>query len=215
MTVREVPRGQPREPFARERSSHDANPANARAARSIAAQPEPSSDEFRAAMRELAGAVSVISCGQGERRTGFTATSVASLCLEPPTLIVCANRSSSSWPALRNARSFGVNVLSASHRDLAHRFAGRTGAEGSARYEGGDWITLRSGTPLLSDALAAFDCSLEDVVERHSHAIVIGRVEAVRRRGGGGALVYWRGGYDQLGWSADEISNAVGLARRP
>jgi len=188
---------------------------NARAAGSIAAQPKLSPDEFRTTMRELAGAVSVISCGQGERRTGFTATSVASLCLEPPTLIVCANRSSSSWPALRDARSFGVNVLSASHRDLAHRFAGRTGAEGSARYEGGDWISLRSGTPLLSDALASFDCSLEDVVERHSHAIVIGRVEAVRRRGGGGALVYWRGDYDQLGWSAEEISNAVGLARRP
>jgi hypothetical protein len=36
--------------------------------------------------------------------------------------------------------------------------------------------------------------------------------KAVRRQGGGGALVYWRGDYDQLGWSQDEMSNAVGLA---
>ena len=83
---------------------------------------EPSLDEFRAAMRELAGAVSVISCGQDERRTGFTATSVSSLSLEPPTLIISVNRASSSWPVLREAPSFGVNILSTSHRDLAHRF---------------------------------------------------------------------------------------------
>ncbi|WP_158815860.1 flavin reductase family protein [Methylocapsa sp. S129] len=171
-------------------------------------------EEFRAAMRELAGAVSVISCGEGERRVGFTATSVSSLSADPPTLILCINRASSSWPTLRAARSFGVNVLSASHRELAHRFAGRTGAEGAERYQGGHWITLATGAPLLSDALAAFDCSVEEIIERHSHAIVIGRIEAVRRRGGGGALVYWRGDYDQLGWSQDEISNAVGLARR-
>jgi len=115
---------------------------------------------------------------------------------------------------LREATRFGVNVLSASHRELAHRFAGATGAEGPARYEGGAWIAARSGTPLLDDALASFDCTLEEIIERHSHAILIGRVEAVRRRGGGGALVYWRGDYDQLGWSQDEISNAVGLVAR-
>jgi flavin reductase (DIM6/NTAB) family NADH-FMN oxidoreductase RutF len=169
-------------------------------------------EAFRAAMRELASAVSIISCGEDDRRTGFTATSVCSLSAEPPTLIVCVNRSSSTWPILRDAPSFGINVLAASHRELAHRFAGLSGAEGAARYEGGHWIKLATGAPLLSDALAAFDCSTEEIIERHSHAIVIGRVEAVRRRIGGAALVYRRGDYDQLGWSDDEIANAVGLA---
>jgi flavin reductase (DIM6/NTAB) family NADH-FMN oxidoreductase RutF len=177
-----------------------------------AASAAPVRDEFRVAMRELAGAVSVVSCGQGERRTGFTATSVSSFSLDPPTLIVCVNRGSSSWPVLRAADSFGVNVLSASHRELAHRFAGGGGAEGAQRYEGGQWITAATGAPLLADALAAFDCSIDEIIERHSHAIIIGRIEAVRRRGGGGALVYWRGDYDQLGWSQDEISNAIGCA---
>jgi flavin reductase (DIM6/NTAB) family NADH-FMN oxidoreductase RutF len=179
-----------------------------------AAPVEPAREEFRFTMRELVGAVSVVTLGQGDLRTGFTATSVSSLSLEPPTLVVCVNRTSSSWPLLREAESFGVNVLSASHRELAHRFAGSGGVEGPARYEGGQWVAAATGAPLLADALAAFDCSVEEIIERHSHAIVIGRVEAVRRRGGGGALVYWRGDYDQLGWSQDEISNAVGLARR-
>lgn len=215
MIVRELGSGQSHQTGGRERAHWNARPANARSVPPAAAQAQLSPDDFRVAMRELAGAVTIISCGQGAQRAGFAATSVSSLSAEPPTLIVCANRSSSSWPALREARSFGVNVLSASHRDLAHRFAGRTGAEGSQRYEGGQWIGLRTGAPLLSDALAAFDCSVEEIIERHSHAIVIGRVEAVRRRGGGGALVYWRGDYDQLGWSQEEISSAVGLASRP
>jgi len=182
-------------------------------AKEAAAPPvAPVRDEFRIAMRELAGAVSVISCGQGERRTGFTATSVSSFSMDPPTLFVCVNRASSSWQVLRDADSFGVNILSASHREIAHRFAG--GAEGAQRYEGGHWITAATGAPLLSDALAAFDCSVDEIIERHSHAIIIGRIEAVRRRGGGGALVYWRGDYDQLGWSQDEIANAIGFAGR-
>jgi flavin reductase (DIM6/NTAB) family NADH-FMN oxidoreductase RutF len=197
---------------------HDARPLEATGAPAriapVAVRSEPSPDEFRVAMRELAGAVSIISCGEGERRTGFTATSVSSLCLEPPTLIVCVNRSSSSWPVLRESRRFGVNILSASHRDVAHRFAGASGAEGPARYDVGDWIVQPNRAPLLGDALAAFECRVEDTIERGSHAIVLGRVEAVRRGEGGGALIYWRGGYDQLGWSAEEISNAIGTAPR-
>ncbi|MGD0723254.1 MAG: flavin reductase family protein [Roseiarcus sp.] len=204
MSVRAFPERQQNGPFHRE--------PGLPAPHAASGAPEPSlADDFRVAMRELAGAVTIVSCGRGARRAGFAATSVASLSLEPPTLIVCANRASSTWPMLRAATSFGLNVLSASHRDLAHRFAGRTGAEGSARYEAGEWTTLRTGAPVLADALAAFDCTVEEIVERHSHAIVIGRVEAVRRRGGGGALVYWRGDYDQLGWSQEELSSAVGL----
>ena len=53
-----------------------------------------------------------------------------------------------------------------------------------------------SGAPLLRDSLAAFDCEVEDVIERHTHAIVIGRVRRVASRQQGGALVYWRGAYD-------------------
>ena len=202
MIVREIQRAQRCHRPAPGRLAADATPSAA------------SADEFRTAMRELAGAVSIVSTGQGERRVGFVATSVSSLSLEPPTLIVCVNRSSSTWPVLCAARRFGVNVLSASHRELAHRFAGLTRAEGAELCAGGRWTDLRGGAPLLSDALAAFDCSVEEIIERHSHAILIGRVEAVGRRRDGGALVYWRGDYEQLGWSAEEISNAVGLTAR-
>ena len=57
-----------------------------------------------------------------------------------------------------------------------------------------------------------FECEAEETIERHGGAIVVARVRRALIGGGSGALVRWRGVYDQLGWSQDEISRAVGLA---
>lgn len=68
-----------------------------------------------------------------------------------------------------------------------------------------------SGAPLLDGALAALDCEVEELIERHSHAIVIGRVREIRLGGDDAALLYWRGDYERLGWMAEEASTALGL----
>src|SRR6218665_966333 len=101
---------------------------------------------FKHAMGSLAGAVSVITVGTGPLRTGFTATSVSSYSVEPPTILVSLNRTSSSWPALLEAGSFAVNILSEGQSDVADRFAGRGGIKGNDRYVGWDWSRLGSGT---------------------------------------------------------------------
>jgi flavin reductase (DIM6/NTAB) family NADH-FMN oxidoreductase RutF len=157
-----------------------------------------SCDSFRSAMRHLASGVSVITTGQGERRTGLTATSVSSLSMEPPSLVVCINRTSATLQAIRENRGFGVNFLAAGHRDVAERFSGRGNVSGAARYQGNEWITLVTGAPLLSDALAAIDCTIDTIVEWNTHAVVIGRVEAVHQPGGAQALVHWRCAYREL-----------------
>ena len=169
-------------------------------------------DTFRAAMRHLASGVCLVTHSVGGAPAGMTA--VASLSLDPPTLIVCLNRAASTYAGLAPGTAFGVSVLAADHRELAERFAGRTGAEGAECFREGRWLIPPSGAPLLWDAIAAFECEVEDIVERHTHAIVIGRVKRAAAGAGGGALVYWRGGYDQLGWSRDELSRATGLSPR-
>jgi flavin reductase (DIM6/NTAB) family NADH-FMN oxidoreductase RutF len=157
--------------------------------------PLPLDQLFRSAMRWLASGVSVVTAGTGEERTGMTVASLASLSVEPPSLLVCVNRASSTWPVLQRHWSFAVNILRASHRGIAERFSGRESLKGAARYTGADWTTLASGSPILSDALAAIDCEIEEVLERHSHAIVIGRVLAVHLGEATEALTYWRGDY--------------------
>jgi flavin reductase (DIM6/NTAB) family NADH-FMN oxidoreductase RutF len=167
---------------------------------------------FREAMRQVAGGVSVVTVGAHEERTGLTATSVTSLCADPPTLLVCINRESSSYQALTRFGFFAVNVLAADQREVAERFGGGSGLTGSQRYQGDRWLALPSGVRRLADAAAVFECEVDEPIERHTHAIVIGRVRHVLVGAGSGALVRWRGAYDQVGWSTDEISRAIGLS---
>jgi len=156
---------------------------------------EVSATDFRGAMRHLIGAVSVITVGRGDDVTGMTVTSMSSLAVDPPSLIVGVNRSASSWPLLKKYGFFGVNVLSAEQRDVAERFSGKGGLKGSERFAGAEWIARAPGAPLLVGALAAIDCEVEEVIERHSHGIVIGRVREVQFAPGGSALAYWHGDY--------------------
>lgn len=153
---------------------------------------------FKTAMRHLAGAVAVITTGSGEARTGFTATSVSSFSMEPPTLVVCLNRGSSSWPIVQNHGGFCVNLLAHDQSHIADRFAGRGGATGAGRYEGASWQQQPSGSLGLAGALVTIDCTLDEAIERHSHAILLGRVNAVTARGDAEPLLYWHGAYRLL-----------------
>jgi flavin reductase (DIM6/NTAB) family NADH-FMN oxidoreductase RutF len=156
---------------------------------------EVSADEFRGAMRQLTGGVSVVTVGRGRDISGMTVTTVSSLSVEPAALIVAINRGASSWPLLKRYGVFGVNILNSDQIDIAERFAGKDGLKGAARFSGAQWLTRASGVPLLAGALAAIDCAVEDIVERHSHAVVIGRVldlQVSRRKA---ALAYWQGQY--------------------
>jgi flavin reductase (DIM6/NTAB) family NADH-FMN oxidoreductase RutF len=167
--------------------------------RDLLIQPIPDMDvdinSFRAAMRELAGGVAVVTVGRDDDITGFTATSVCSLSAQPPRLFVCVSQSSASWIALQRHPHFGVNLLRDDEQALADRFAGRDGLEGAQRYVGAKWTTITTDTPILENALAALDCDVEEVLSRYDHAIVIGRVRAVRVRVGAFPLVYWQGDY--------------------
>jgi flavin reductase (DIM6/NTAB) family NADH-FMN oxidoreductase RutF len=138
----------------------------------------------------------------------MTVTSVSSLSVDPPALIISINREASSWPLVKRYGFFGVNILTSDQIDIADRFTGKGGLKGADRFAGARWMTRASGVPLLVDALAAIDCEVEDVVERHSHAIVIGRVLDVTISPRTAALAYWQGQYVAI----DRDEDAVKLA---
>jgi flavin reductase (DIM6/NTAB) family NADH-FMN oxidoreductase RutF len=182
-------------------------------------EPDISPDRFRGAMRHLTGGVSVITVGRGREITGMTVTSVSSLSVDPATLIVSINRESSSWPVLKRQGFFAVNILAADQLEIAERFTGKGGLTGADRFAGAQWTTRVSGVPLLAGALAAIDCEVEDIVERHSHAIVIGRVLDIQNSGHTAALAYWQGRYVAVDQDEDaarlaEVSVPLAHARR-
>lgn len=164
-------------------------------------------ETFRRAFRALAGGVCVITTGEGEGRTGLTATSVTSLSVEPPSVLFCVNRGASAASVIVEEGRFGLNVLAADQAAVADRFAGKDGAKGAARYNGAEWRRLTTGVSLLVGAPAALDCVVTDVIERHSHLIVIGRIVDALTPGDGGALVYRHGAYSRV---EDAASLAAG-----
>ena len=177
--------------------------------RAVSIETEVTASDFRHAMRQLTGGVSVITAGKGRDISGMTVTSVSSLAVEPASLIVSLNRESSSWPLVKRYGFFGVNILTADQIEIAERFTGKGGLKGADRFTGAKWITRASGVPLLDGALAAIDCEVEDIVERHSHAIVIGRVLDVAVSTRTAALAYWQGRYVAI----DQDEDAVKLAQ--
>ncbi len=158
----------------------------------------PTPDTFKQAMRALVGNCSIITIGAGERASGLVVTSAISLSAEPPLLLACVNRSSSSYPLLKEFGCFGWSSLGATHQAVAERFSGFGGIKGPARYEGAEWETAVTGARLLKGAPAAFDCTVEEMIDRATHAILIGRVQAIRTTPGAGALIYWNGRFRSL-----------------
>jgi flavin reductase (DIM6/NTAB) family NADH-FMN oxidoreductase RutF len=188
--------------------------------RNIRVDRKVTSGDFRSAMRRLAGGVSVITAGRGRDISGMTVTSVSSLSVDPPALIVSVNRSASSWPLIQRHGFFGVNILNADQLDVADRFTGKGGLKGAERFVGAEWFTRASGVPLLSGALTAIECEVEEAIERHSHAIVIGRVLDLQLSSRSAALAYWQGEYLAIDRDEDiaklaEVSLPSIVARDP
>ena len=145
---------------------------------------------FREAMTRLGAAVHVVTTAGPAGKTGFTATAVCSVSDQPATLLVCLNRRSNSAPLMAQNGVFCVNTLGAAESNLADIFAGRSGVHLEERFSVGEWTTLKTGSPVLTTAVVAFDCRTIDIEAVASHNVIFGAVQAVRLGPGGPALVY-------------------------
>jgi flavin reductase len=145
---------------------------------------------FREAMSRLGAAVHIVTTAGPAGKSGFTATAVCSVSDQPATLLVCLNRRSKSAPILAENAVFCINTLAAAEEKLADLFAGRSGVHSADRFSHGEWTTLKTGAPVLTSAVVAFDCRTIEIKAVASHNVIFGAVEAVRLGAGAPALVY-------------------------
>lgn len=162
--------------------------------------PGVSAEQFKLAMRYLGGTANVITVEHQGQRSGLTATSVTSVAADPAEVLVCVNQSSSSWPLMRDSGLFGVNILGVEQAGMALQFAGFKGEQGDARYAGHDWLRTEHGIWLARQAPAALACQIVEVIERHSHALVLGRVLQVHHaeQAQDSPLLYWQGRFGRF-----------------
>lgn len=158
----------------------------------------PDPKAFRDAMRAFVGNCSVLTVGSGDQASGLVVTSGISLSADPALILACVNRTSSSWPLFSPGGVFGWSSLGAAHQGVAERFSGFGGIKGPARYDGAEWETTTSGARLLIGAPTAFACTVEEMIDRATHSIIIGRIHNIRTCENAGALIYWNGHYRSL-----------------
>ncbi|WP_240466305.1 flavin reductase family protein [Arhodomonas sp. KWT] len=147
--------------------------------------------EFRGGMRGIAAPVALATTRGPDGPAGLTVTSFCSLSANPPRMLVCVNRDSSTYPVIADARVLALNVLASQHEALAMRFAsGDAACRGRARFDEGRWTRLRTGAPVLEDALVGFDCRAVHVHEEGTHGIIVGDVVATTGSGESSPLLY-------------------------
>ena len=152
-------------------------------------------DSFRLAMRRVASTVNVISICVDGQPLGITATAVSSISMDPPSLLVCINRSASVYAKMEDSTHFGVNVLHRDQEDIARMFADRK--QHALRFSSG-WENDCVRPPRLLDAQAAIRCRRIDSHAFGTHSIFIGLVEDVQVRDDAHPLLYLNGRYSSI-----------------
>ncbi|HEX6447844.1 MAG TPA: flavin reductase family protein [Trebonia sp.] len=162
-------------------AGHDASPA---------ASPETvAADQYRHVLGHFCTGVTVITTVDDEGPAGFTCQSFGALSLDPPLVLFCPGRSSSTGRRVMDAGRFCANVLADSQRALARGFASKA----ADKFAGVGWTPSPAGLPLLDGAHAWVDASVETVHEAGDHQLVIGRVSALGVGASGMPLLFHRG----------------------
>jgi flavin reductase (DIM6/NTAB) family NADH-FMN oxidoreductase RutF len=151
-------------------------------------------DQFRTALAQHAAGVVIVTARPEGVPVGLTATSFSSVSLDPPLVSFYVDQSSTTWPWLRLADHFAVNVLAGHQHDLATRFARR----GIDRFAAPTrWRPGPHETPLLEDVSAHLICIPHTTVEIGDHTLVVGLVTAAATTPAR-PLLYHRGQYGRF-----------------
>lgn len=148
------------------------------------------SAHFRQVLAHLPTGVTVIAAHGEHGPVGMAANSVTSVSLEPPLILFCPAKSSSTWPKIRAAGSFCVNVMAGHHEQVTRQFA----AMEADRFSGVDYTSRPTG-PALNDAVAWIECTIHHEHDAGDHTIVVARVVAMEAAPSREPLVFFRGSY--------------------
>jgi 3-hydroxy-9,10-secoandrosta-1,3,5(10)-triene-9,17-dione monooxygenase reductase component len=156
--------------------------------------PAPEARSFRDALGMFATGVAFVTAAPDGEPAGLIVNSLASVSLEPPLVSFCPARSSLTWSRMRRARRFAVNLLGRQHE----RFATRATPAGADRFAGLDWELGPGGVPLVTDALASFECEIVAEHPAGDHWIVVGQVENLRITSVEHPLIFFAGAFRAL-----------------
>ncbi|MCC4268789.1 MULTISPECIES: flavin reductase family protein [Microbacterium] len=142
-----------------------------------------SAEEFTYAFRHHPAGVAIVTADAGDGPVAMTVSSVASVSIDPPTLVFSASARSSSTPTIARAETLIVHMLASDQVQLA-KLGARSGAERFG--EDIEWDRLPSGEPYYPRANSWIRGRVADRFEvRDATLVVVEAIGASPRRADG------------------------------
>lgn len=147
-------------------------------------------EEFRRVLGHLPTGVTVITAETPAGPVGMAANSFSSASLDPPLILFCPAKSSTTWPLIRAGGRCCVNVMAGHQAELTRRFS----LKDLDRFADVAYTDQGYG-PRLASATAWLDCTFRDEHDAGDHTIVVAAVVAMGASGDSAPLVFHRGAY--------------------
>lgn len=152
-----------------------------------------SPEEFKQLCGRWTTGVTIVTARDGDTVHGMTVSAFSEVSLDPPLVLVCADKSSNTHPLIEGGGVFAVNVLARGQEELSNRFASKK--DEWRRFEGLDTDTGVTGAPILQGTVGAFDCRVAAAHDAGDHVLYVGRVEWLRVDPAAEPLLYQSGAY--------------------
>ncbi len=153
-------------------------------------------ETFKRVLRSWATGVTIVTSQHGDVRHGMTVSSFNEVSLDPPLVLVCADKSSNTMGVIEQSGAFSVSILARGQDELSTLFANKQ--KEAIRFNGLDCALGATGCPRIPGAVAWLDCSVHKAVDAGDHVVYIGRLEEAEARDVG-PLLHFRGKYGSLG----------------
>lgn len=133
---------------------------------------KPDADLMKQVNRQFVTGVTVVTTIDDDTPKGLAVNAFASISLEPPTVMVCIQRTSSTHDCLFRADHLAINILSVDQLDVVNRFAGKS----ADKFQGLEWTPGPLGSPLIVGSSAQMEVEIRERLQASTHTVFIGRV---------------------------------------
>ena len=150
--------------------------------------------QFRTVLGRFASGVTIVTCATLDGPIGMTCQSFSSVSLKPPLVLIVLAKTSRTWPLMRKAGHFAINLLASSQEQLSNQFA----TSGADKFAGVVSTPGINGDPHLAGSLGHIDCTVHAVHEAGDHYLVVGQVQQLVEGETEEPLLFYRSSYRYL-----------------
>ena len=149
--------------------------------------------DFLEAMMKMTSSVTVIASKEGDSQYAMTATSVVSLTLEPPSMLICINKKASIHSILSEESKLSINILSTSQKEFSELCSNKS--KENERFKGDDWSYL-DGIPYATNSVSNLFCECKQIIDYETHSIFMCKIISLINNDSRDGLLYHNASYN-------------------